>query len=155
MNGRTLSAGSQARPGSELLRARERFVGVTSRIATIAFHTMMLYTAMTRVRKNLYIVEVAEYGKQQQKSASFQDSAFCQLLELGLAKSVKSIDEGFVEMTPRQHKVRGAMLVTRAISLDREKESTVKVKETFELAADRFRPHKRNEKDLLEQCEKH
>lgn len=117
---------------------------------------MMLYTAMTRARKHLYIIEVAEYGKKQKVGKrGLQDSAFRHLLELGLAKSVKSIDEGFVEMTPQQHKVRGALLMTHAITLDREGANTLKVKETFAWAADRFRPDKGNEKDLLVQCEKH
>jgi hypothetical protein len=117
---------------------------------------MMLYTALTRVRKNLYIIEVSEYGKRQKGgNLGLPDSAFRQLKELGLAKSVKSIDEGFVEMTPQQHKVHGAKLVERALAFDRQRESIVKVKEAFELAADHFRPHKGNEKDLLEQCEKH
>jgi len=115
---------------------------------------MMLYTAMTRARGSLYFIEVNESGAK----GMLADFAFRQFQNLDLLKVLKpneSIDEGEADMTPEQHKVRGVLLVVQAVNMSRNNEATEKVKKKFEEAAERFKPDKGNDKDLLDQCNKH
>ena len=79
----------------------------------VSDEAMMVYTALTRARNHLYLIEVdsIQTGKKQKRGlAGF---AFRRFGELGLAKSVLSIDEGQVEMTAAQHKARGVLYVTQ------------------------------------------
>ena len=62
---------------------------------------MMLYTAMTRARGNLYFIEIDESGKKGKK-ASLADFAFRQFKNLRLLQLVNKIDEGEADMTPEQ-----------------------------------------------------
>lgn len=119
---------------------------------------MMLYTAMTRARGSLYFIEVNGSSTKGKKVANLADFAFRQFQNLDLLKVLKpteSIDEGEADMTPEQHKVRGVLLVVQAVNMSRNNESTKKVKKKFEEAAERFKPDKGNDKDLLDQCNKH
>ena len=60
------------------------------------------------------MIEVEKFGKgKKQKGVCLADFAFRRFADLGLAKSVKFIDEGHVEMTAAQHKARGVLYVTR------------------------------------------
>ncbi|KAL7541991.1 hypothetical protein ACHAXR_011413 [Thalassiosira sp. AJA248-18] len=121
----------------------------------VSDEAMMLYTAMTRARNHLYLIEVrsAERGKKQ--SVRLADFAFRRLTDLGLARSVKSIDEGQIEMTPAQHKARGVLLVTQALNMSRNFKPIGSVKEKFMEAMGRFSAGKGNDKDLLDKCHKH
>lgn len=134
---------------------------------------MLLYTALTRARNHLYLIEIKELSAQNGRDRSkgrtkgmhtacvcLKDFAFRRLKDLDLLKIVKSIHEGFVEMTPAQHKARGVLLVTQAINLSRAKSSgsaisDSSVKTKFLAAADRFSVDKGNDKELLDQCLKH
>ncbi|CAB9526011.1 Tetratricopeptide repeat and ankyrin repeat containing 1 [Seminavis robusta] len=84
----------------------------------------MWYTAITRARNRLYLIEVGGGGR------GLGDYAFRCLTDksLALAERVEFIDEGFKEMTPQQHKARGVQLVTQAFSLSREKKPFPQVK---------------------------
>jgi hypothetical protein len=131
---------------------------------------MLLYTALTKAR-NHDLIEFKEFGAQNGLGRSrgrrtstdgvgLDDFAFRQLKDLDLLKIVKSIHEGFVEMTPAQHKARGVLLVTQAINLSRAKSSgsaisDSAIKTKFLEAADRLSVHKGNDKELLDQCLKH
>ena len=79
------------------------------------------------------------------------DEAFRVLRELSLAKTVKYIDGGEVEMSPSQHKERGVVYVTQALLQPDYK----KMKEKFEQAFRRFGPDKGNDTDLLRQAKRH
>lgn len=79
------------------------------------------------------------------------DEAFRILRELSLAKTVKYIDGGEVEMSPSQHKERGVVYVTQALVQPDYK----KMKEKFDQAFLRFGPDKGNDADLLRQAKRH
>jgi superfamily I DNA/RNA helicase len=119
---------------------------------------MLLYTAITRARNHLYLIEVKELDRKRSKRSAgvdLDDFAFRRFKDLDLM-IVKSINEGYVEMTPAQHKARGVLLVTQAINLSRSPTTaSTTVKERFLAAADRFRPDKGDDKELLDQCLKH
>jgi len=115
---------------------------------------MMLYTAMTRARGNLYFIEIDESGKKGKK-ASLADFAFRQFKNLRLLKLVNKIDEGEADMTPEEHKCRGVLRVVQAVNYIHSSESTEKVKDKFEEAAEHFQSDKGNDKHLLDQCNKH
>lgn len=129
--------------------------------------TMLLYTALTRARNHLYLIEIQELsarngsnrGKGRAAGVGLDDFAFRRLKDLDLMKIVTSVHEGSVEMTPAQHKARGVLLVTQAINLSRKTSgaavSEANVKEKFLEAADRFSADKGNDKELLDQCLKH
>jgi ATP-dependent exoDNAse (exonuclease V) beta subunit len=119
------------------------------------------HTALTRARNHLYLIEINEFGAQNGLGRSrgrttstacvgLDDFAFLRLKDLDLLKIIKSIHEGFVEMTPAQHKTRGVLLVTQTINLSRAKssgsaisDSSIKTK-VFE-AADRLSVDKGND----------
>jgi len=72
---------------------------------------MLLYTALARARNHLYLIEINEFGAQNALGRSrgrttstacigLDDFAFLRLKDLDLLKIIKSIHEGFVEMTP-------------------------------------------------------
>lgn len=118
----------------------------------------MLYTALTRARNQLYIIEDEESGKSLRRgkgSSGLGDFAFRLLQQLNLVKRVKSIDAGENEMTPQEHNARGVLLVTKAIAASNDGAKTEDVVQMFEEAADRFRPDKGNDSSLLHQCAKH
>ena len=116
---------------------------------------MKLYTALTRARNQLYLIEVADQTKSKRKGTSLADFAFRRLSELKLAKKVDSIDEGQIEMSPAQHKARGVLLVTQALNMNRNQVELGDVKEKFRHAKDRFSPDMGNDKELFDKCEKH
>jgi len=118
---------------------------------------MLLYTALTRARNRIFLVEMEEHGKltKTKTGTSLAKFAFRRLKDLELIKIVTFINEGRVEMTAAEHKARGVLLVTQARELARNNAPTTYVKEKFEEAADRFRPDKGNDIVLLEQCNKH
>ena len=84
----------------------------------IADEAMMVYTALTRSRSQLFLIEANVTGgsKKSTRGVSLADFAFKKLSDLELAKAVSSIDEGQVEMTAAQHKENGVKLVTLALS---------------------------------------
>lgn len=118
---------------------------------------MLLYTALTRARNRLYIIEVQELSqKRRGNGVRLEDFAMRRFKDLGLIKAVTSIKDGFVEMTPQEHKARGVLLVTQAIGLSRSSaNSDSVVRDKFLEAVERFRPDKGNDKELLDQCQKH
>ncbi|KAL7532577.1 hypothetical protein ACHAXR_004716 [Thalassiosira sp. AJA248-18] len=123
----------------------------------VSDEAMMLYTALTRARNHLYLIEVETKsckGKKQ-KVVSLADFAIRRFVDLGLAESVKFIDEGHVEMTSAQHKARGVLYVTQALNLSRNHAPIGDVKDKFIEAKKRFGPDKGNDKDLFDKCEKH
>jgi len=77
---------------------------------------MMVYTALTRARNHLYLIEVESIQTGKKQKRGLAGFAFRRFGELGLAKSVVSIDEGQVEMTAAQHKARGVLYVTQVSS---------------------------------------
>ena len=80
----------------------------------VSDEAMMLYTALTRARNNLYLIEVvnnSDRGKK--KGALLADFAFNRFSDKGLTKKVQRIDEGKVEMSAAQHKARGVTYVTQ------------------------------------------
>lgn len=91
----------------------------------VSSQAMMLYTAITRARNVLYLIEV---GNTKSKGGSLSEFAFRRLKDLKLAESVSRINEGQVEMTPAEHKARGVLLVTRAINMVRNHENIGKRK---------------------------
>ena len=120
----------------------------------VSDETMMLYTALTRARNNLYLIEVAQKGKKK-KAVSLADFAFRRFSDLGLAKQVQRIDEGQVEMSAAQHKARGVLYVTQALNMSRNHAPLSSVKEKFTEAMNRFRPDKGDDKELFDKCQKH
>lgn len=125
---------------------------------------MLLYTALTRARNHLYLIEIDEFSNKKGSNGRaagvrLEGFVFRRFKDLDLIKMVKSIDQGHVEMTPAQHKARGVLLVTQAINLSRKSSgaavSSAVVKEKFLEAADRFRVDKGNDKELLDQSLKH
>jgi len=123
---------------------------------------MLLYTALTRARNHLYLIESKELLNNKQSKGrgagiGLEDFAFRRFKDLDLLKMVESIDDGAEDMTPAQHKARGVLLVTQAINLSRRssRASAVAIKEKWIEAANRFRPGKGNDKELLDQCLKH
>ena len=113
---------------------------------------MMLYTAITRARNVLYLIET---GNAKSKGGSLSEFAFRRLKDLKLAESVSSINEGHVEMTPAEHKARGVLLVTRAINMVRNHENIGLVRERFLEAIERFEPTKGNDAELRDQAQRH
>ena len=66
----------------------------------------------------VYLIEVENFDKgKKQKGPSLAEYAFRNFVLLGLAESVKSIDEGRVGMTSAQHKARGVLYVTQVSSM--------------------------------------
>jgi len=128
---------------------------------------MMLYTAVTRARAHLYLVEVdnwqtnrggkeaAKKHKAKNKGVSLADFAFRQLKDLRLIKKVTRVDEGEVGMTAEQHKARGVLLVVQAVTMGQSSANTESVRKKFAEAAERFEPDMGNDRQLLEQCNKH
>jgi hypothetical protein len=117
---------------------------------------MLLYTALTRARNRLYIIEIEESGQIRNRgSVGLEAFAFRRLKDLDLIKMVNYIDEGLVDMTPQQHKARGVLLVNEAIDLSRKYGGQVDVKKRFIDAEARFRHDKGNDRELLDQCHKH
>ena len=114
---------------------------------------MVLYTALTRARDQLYLIEPE--CKSSKRGVTFADYAYRRLVELNLAKTVPFIDEGFVEMTSSQHKARGIVLITQALTMLRNHDSISIVKDKFLEARKRFLPTKGNDRELLEKCDKH
>ena len=109
---------------------------------------------MTRARGNLYFIEI-DTSSTRGKKTCLADFAFRQFKNLRLLQLVTKIDEGAVDLTPQEHKVRGVLLVVMAINMSRNNEETAKVKEKFEEAAEHFQADKGNDKQLLDQCNKH
>ena len=120
----------------------------------VADEAMILYTALTRARERLYLIEVDSVQRKKHKQG-LSDFAFRRLSELGLAKAVNAIDEGKAEMTAAEHKVRGMLNITQALQLSRGDALIGTVREQFAQAANRFKPDKGNDKDLLDKCDKH
>jgi ATP-dependent exoDNAse (exonuclease V) beta subunit len=88
----------------------------------LADEAMGFYTAITRARNQLYLIEANDYeddevesgpkGKQSRKKwtvknkgSSLADYAFRKFAELSLTKAVQRVAEGQAEMTSAQHKV--------------------------------------------------
>lgn len=80
------------------------------------------------------------------------DEAFRRLNELSLAKPVTFINGGEVDMSPSQHKARGVLYVTQALT---KPDDFVYMKDKFERAFRRFGPDKGNDSDLLRQAKRH
>jgi len=76
----------------------------------VSDEAMMLYTALTRARNFLYLIEVEQKGK---KAISLADFAFRRFSDLGLLRQVAYIDDGEKDMNPAQHKARGVLYVTQ------------------------------------------
>jgi hypothetical protein len=121
----------------------------------VSDEAMMLYTALTRARNHLYLIEIENTDKGKRQGQSLAQFAFRRLKDLGLAKPVEFIKEGHVEMTPAEHKARGILYVTTALNMTRNKEPFSTVKDKLLEAMSRFAPDKGNDKDLLDKCEKH
>ena len=83
------------------------------------------------------------------------DFAYRRLTELSLAKTVSSIDEGQTEMSPAQHKARGVLLVTQALSMISAHHPFDIVRKKFLEAEARFSPSTGNDIDLLKKCKRH
>ena len=115
---------------------------------------MMLYTALTRAREHLYIIEVEELRSAKGKN-SLGEFVVRQWKNLRLLKNTTAIDEGEADMSAQQHKQRGVMLVIQAINMSRSHASTDSVRKKFLDAAERFQPDKGNDRHLLDQCNKH
>ena len=113
---------------------------------------MLLYTALTRARNRLYLIEFDEEHKIPRKKGEkgLADYAYRHLeyIDNGLVKIVEQIDEGKKEMTPQQHKARGVLLVTQAISIARNSSSVTEIRKRFEQARIRFTPAFGNDADL-------
>jgi len=116
---------------------------------------MMLYTALTRARQHLYIIEDEESGVKQRRGAGLGDFSLRHLQQLRLVKKVQSIDAGEVEMSPQEHNARGVLLVNQAVALSNKGAETEMVQKKFEEAMDRFRPDKGCDASLLYQANKH
>ncbi|EJK59798.1 hypothetical protein THAOC_19938, partial [Thalassiosira oceanica] len=61
-------------------------------------------------------------GKKRKAGVPLADYALRRLSDLKLTKPVTSVDEGALEMSSAQHKARGVLLVTQAISMSRRSE---------------------------------
>ena len=116
---------------------------------------MFLYTALTRARDQLYLIEPDSTEKSNKRGVGLADFAFRRFVELDLAKVVTFIDEGFVEMTPSQHKARGITLINTALTMLQNREPISAVKDKFLEAKKRFVPGKGNDRELLDKCSKH
>ena len=123
----------------------------------IADEAMMVYTALTRSRSQLFLIEanVAGGSKKSTRGVSLADFAFKKLSDLELAKGVSAIDEGQAEMTAAQHKARGVLLVTQALSMIDAREPFDIVRQKLLEAQDRFTPSTGNDRPLLRQCRRH
>jgi len=122
----------------------------------VSDEAMMLYTALTRARDQLYIIESEDCRKMTtKKGAGLVAFAFRRFVERNLAKEVQFIDEGFVEMTPSQHKARGITLMNTGLSMLRNHDSISLVKDKILEAKKRFQPSRGNDMELLDKCEKH
>ena len=121
----------------------------------VSDEAMMLYTALTRARNHLYLIELEKTDKGKKQGKSLAQYAFRRLSDLKLAKPVTFIKEGHAEMTPAQHKARGVLYVTQALNMSRNMEPLSFVKDKFVEALNRFGPDKGNDKELLDKCEKH
>jgi hypothetical protein len=121
----------------------------------VSDEAMLLYTALTRARSNLYLIEVAQDGNSRKKGCSLAQFAFRRFSDLGLAKQVLKIDEGQIEMSAAQHKARGVLYVTQAMAMSRDNAPLASIKEKFTEALTRFRPSKGDDKELYDKCEKH
>jgi hypothetical protein len=93
---------------------------------------MMLYTAATRARNKLYIVDLQNDRKKRERGLA--DFAVECLEKLGLLIRVTRIDEGKVEMTPQQHKARGVQMVLAAVNFAQRSTNNVEIREKFEEA---------------------
>ena len=119
---------------------------------------MLLYTALTRARNKLYLIEFEDDGIRRRKGENgLADFAFRCLKhpDLGLVKAVSRIDEGKVEMSPQEHKARGVLMVTKAIDFARNSSSTNDIRSSFEEARRRFMPAFGDDKDLYDLTTKH
>lgn len=118
---------------------------------------MVLYTALTRARSHLYIIEDEETAKAKRRGngSGLAEFAFRLLKQLDLVKNVDCIDGGETEMTPQEHNARGVLLVTKAIAASNRGAATSDVIEMFQDAADRFRPDKGSDAGLLNKAEGH
>jgi len=123
----------------------------------IADEAMMVYTALTRSRSQLFLIEanVTSGSKKSTQGVSLADFAFKKLSDLELAKAVSSIDEGQVETTAAKHKENGVLLVTQALSMIDAREPFDIVRKKLLEAQDRFKPSTGNDKPLLRQCKRH
>jgi hypothetical protein len=121
----------------------------------VSDEAMMLYTALTRARNHLYLIELENTGKGKKQGKPLAQFAFRRLKDLRLTKQVSFIKEGHVEMTPAEHKARGVLYVTQALNMSRNMEPFSNVKNKFTEAMSRFAPDKGNDKELLDKCEKH
>lgn len=97
----------------------------------VSDEAMMLYTALTRARNHLYLIELEKTGKGKRHGQSLAQYAFRRLSDLKLAKPGGFIQEGFAEMTPAQHKARGVLYVTQALNMSRNMEPLSFVKDKF------------------------
>ena len=119
----------------------------------ISSQAMVLYTAITRARNALYLIEADVTGKKsRQGGSSLSNFAFRRMKELKLAETVS---EGQAEMTPAQHKARGVVLVTQAINMVRDRQNIGSVRDAFNAAIERFEPNKGNDAELLRQAQRH
>lgn len=129
----------------------------------IADEAMMVYTALTRSRSQLFIIEpdltASTKRKLQQakkyRGVSLADFAFSKLSDLELAKAVSSIDEGQAEMTAAEHKERGIQMVTQALDMINAREPFDIVRKKLLEAQERFTPSTGNDRPLLRQCKRH
>jgi len=122
----------------------------------ISSQAMALYTAITRARNALYLIEADVTGKRsRQGGSSLSNFAYRRLNELKLVETVSSINEGHAEMTPAQHKARGVVLVTQAINMARDRQNIGSVRDAFNAAIERFEPNKGNDAELLGQARRH
>ena len=122
----------------------------------VSDEAMMLYTALTRARDQLYIIEPEDCRKTTtKKGVGLAAFAFRRFVENNLAKEVLFINEGYAEMTPSQHKARGILLMNTGLSMLRNHDPISLVKEKILEAKKRFRPGQGNDMELLDKCEKH
>jgi len=108
----------------------------------------------------VFLIEANEIsGKIRKKSKKSKgrlaDFACRKLSELKLAKVVTCIDAGQTEMSAAQHKARGVLLVTQALSMIAANEPFDIVRKKFLEAEDRFAPSTGNDRPLLRQCQRH
>lgn len=115
---------------------------------------MMLYTAITRARNNLYFIDF-RCKANGTKGSPLAEFAYRELYKMKLVKIVSSIDEGSREMTPAEHKMRGILFITQAIDMYRNNEPIENVEKKFAEARAKFQHDTGNDKDLLGQCNKH
>jgi len=117
---------------------------------------MLLYTALTRARNRLFLVEFEEDGKPRKKGEKgLADFAFRCFKHLDLIKIVDQIDEGKLEMTPQEHKTRGIAMISNVVSFAKRSSDLGEIKEKFQNATKRFLPGFGDDRDLHEQATKH